>query len=232
MIFSKILSILSPAHTLPPLRDDLAVPQHHPYQMPRLADPSYLAKRQIPTACLYWDRQGRIKAVFKLSIDFIVGDILEHQAINLAHSVLSELVQFVYSDTVPVGPILTGAAWAAQLGENWQEMIQRSRGEITVGILITRTQRYYSRQCTYLMLSLLEYWFAQYGFGSYAVPVQDAARAGNVGPRDGIEELSITERQTVEARTVSKFCQAPMQNWPFVLAAGELDKLLIPLITC
>ena len=232
MIFSKILGILSPAHTLPPLRDDLAVPQHHPYQIPGLTDPSYLAKRQIPTAILYWDQQGRVKAVFKLGINFIIADILEHQGINLAQSVLSELNQFADSGAVPLFGILQGAVWAAQLGENWQEILQRSRGEVTVGILITRTSSYLSERCTYLMLNLLVNWFQQNGFMSYAVPVPNAARAGNMGPRDGIEERSITERQTVEARTASKFCQAPIQNWPFVLAAGELDKLLIPLITC
>ena len=232
MIFPKILNILSPAHSLPPLRDDLAVPQHHPYQIQRFTDSSSLAKRQIPTATLYWDRRGRIKAVFKLSINFIVASILEHQGINLAQSVLSELNQFAYSGTMPVGPILEGAVWAAQLGENWQEILQRSSGEVTVGILIRRNGSYCSRRCTSVMLSLLQTWFQQNGFASQRVPVLDAAMADNVGPRDGIGERSITERQTVEARTLSKFCQAPIQNWPFVLAAGELDKLLIPLITC
>ena len=231
MIFPKILSILCPALTLPPLRDDLAVPQHHPYQIQRFTDPSSLAKRQIPTATLYWDRLGRIKAVFNLGINIVIANILEQQGINLAQSVLSELNQFADSGAVPLGDILQGARWAAQLGQNWQEILQRSRGEVTVGILIERT-RDYSEQYTYLVLNLLVHWFHQNGFASYAVPVVNAARAGEVWPGNGIKERSITERQTVEARTASKFCQAPIQNWPFVLAAGELDKLLIPLITC
>ena len=232
MSFPKILSILSPAHTLPPLRDDLAVPQHHSYQIPRLTDPSYLAKRQNPTATLFWDQRGRIKAVFKLSISSITASILEQQGINLAQSVLSELNRFAISGTVPVGNILQRAVWRAQLGENWQEVLQRSGGEVTIGILIIRYQSYRSRRCTSIVLSLLQTWFFQNGFASDIVPVINAALAGNVGPNDGIEERSITEKQTVEARTASKFCQAPIQNWPFVLAAGELDKLLIPLIAC
>lgn len=49
----KLLSILSQANTLPPLRADLAVLQHHPYQIQKLTDPSYLIKRQVDIATLY-----------------------------------------------------------------------------------------------------------------------------------------------------------------------------------
>ena len=81
MIYPKMLNILSQAYTMPPLRDDLAV---LPYQIQKISDPAHLAKRQSPTAILYWDRHGNIKAVFSMQISFILAQILENEGVNLA----------------------------------------------------------------------------------------------------------------------------------------------------
>ena len=230
MIFPKIPSILSRAYTLSPLRDDLAALQHHPYQIQRITDPSYLAKRQPPAVSLYYDlRFRRIKAVFNLDINFTIARILGNAGVNLAQSVLTDLRYF--GEYGPVPYLLEGAAWAAQLGSDWEAMLQRPHGVVTVGIMITLNSRFRSKSCTNLVLAMLQAWFARVGLDALPVRVYDARHAGEIGPRLR-EGRSITERQTVGARSDSKFCSSPIQNWIFVVTSGKLDGLLPPLITC
>ena len=235
MIFSKIPSILSQAYTLVPLRDDLAVLQHDPYQIQRITGPSSLAKRQEPVAYLYWDRShGRIKAIFNLDINFTIAQILGNAGVNLAQSVLNDLRSFgAYGPRVRgTWPwALGGAEWAAQLGANWEVMFQRPHGVITVGILITIFPRFRNLSSINLVLDMLRAWFERAGYYTIAVRVQNAARAGEIGSRLR-EGRSITERQIVGSRSDSKFCSSPIQNWIFVVTPGKLDGLLPPLITC
>ena len=135
MTFPKILSILSQAYTLPPLRDHLAVLQHHPYQIQKFTAPSSLAKRQDPVANLYWDRKGRIKAIFNLNISYTIVQILENLGMNLAQSVLTELERYA-EHFEPEPYFFREANWAAQLGLNWREIFQRPHGVVTIGVSV------------------------------------------------------------------------------------------------
>ena len=229
MIFPQILSILSHAYTLPPLRHDLAVLQHHPYQIQSFTDPSYLAKRQIEVASVYWDRVGKIKAVFNININFVVAQMLENAGINLAQSVLTELQQYAWNS--PANNLLRGSRWGAQLGTNWEVIRQQPYGVVTVGILFKAHVRFQAQRYRNILIQMILDWLYQSGYGSAAIQVSDAAHTGEVGanPR---ERRSITERQIFGARSDSKFCKAPIQNWPFVFTPGKLEKLLEPLITC
>ena len=230
MIFPKIPSILSQAYTLSPLRDDRAVLQHHPYQIPRITYPLYLAKRQPPVASLYYDcRGGNVKAVFNLDINFIIAQILGHADVNLAQSIITDLRRF--GEHGPASYLVQRAAWHAQLGADWEIMLQRPHGVITVGILITLDIRFQSFRFVNQILDMLRAWFERGGYDAIAVRPPNAVLAGVVGAsvREG---RSITERQTVGARSDSKFCISPIQNWIFVVMPGNLDGLLPPLITC
>ena len=153
---------------------------------------------------------------------------------NLAHSVLADLRHFgEYGSLVPgtAAYVLQGAQWAAQLGADWEVMFQGPHGVVTVGILITLQYRFRSMSCTNNVLNMLRAWFERAGYDAITVRVRNAARAGEIGPRLR-EGRSITERQTVGARSDSKFCSSPIQNWIFVVTPGKLDGLLPPLITC
>ena len=228
MIYPKMLNILSQAYTLSPLRDDLAVT---PYQIQKISDPAHLAKRQPPVVTLYWDRNGHIKAVFKMHISWIVAQVLQYEGVNLAQSVMGALRAhaMVYGETETA--ISQGATWASQLGTNWRNILDEYGGQATIGILIKLRPAVLSDENTTRILQLLQAWFNLSGYSEFAVEVQDASRAGIDGG-NRIERRSLTERQTVEARSDSKFCKPTIQNWQFVLTPGKLDTLLAPLITC
>ena len=228
MIYSKMLSILSQAYTLPPLRHDLAP---LPYQIQKFSDPAPLAKRQTRAAYLYWDQNGNIKAVFNLQISYIVAQVLENSGVNLAQSVLSAFRSYVTTAAGQGAGILDGAVWASQLGTNWAALMQQFGGEATIGVLVTLRPPFRSFQNRVFILQLIQFWFNVCGYRAFQQEVEDAARVGNaVGNR--IERPSLTERQTVGARSDSKFCKPTIQNWQYVLTPGRLDTLLAPLITC
>ena len=230
MTFPKILSILSQVYTLPPLRDHITVLQHHPYQIQKFTSPSSLAKRQIPVATLYWDGQGRIKAIFNLDINYIVVQILENAGVNLAQSVLTGLQRYVeYLE--PEANIFTHAIWAAQLGLNWRENFQRPHGVVTMGVNLRMAPGFRRYRHVFFVVDVIRQWLAQSG---YAVWIQRVPRADIVGQMEAnvMEGRSITERETIGARSDAKFCNLPIQNWPFMLTPGKVDLLLAPLITC
>ena len=230
MIFPQILSVLSQAYTLPPpLRDDLAVLQHHPYQIQEFTDPSYLAKREDPVATLFWDRYGNIKAIFNANIYYTGVDIFRYSGFSLAQSILTEFIEYVTHE--PESHMVVGALFSSQLGREWAQMIQEPHGVVTIGILITLSQPFSTTRCITLIMATMQRWFAQHGRTVINKRVENAVRAGNVG-ENLIEGHSITEKQTVGSRSDSKFCELLIQNWPFVFTPGELDKLLPPLITC
>ena len=228
MIYPKMLSILSQAYTLPPLRDDLAL---LPYQVQKFSDPAHLAKRQYSIATLYWDRNGNIKAVFNVQISFVVAQILRNEGLNLAQSVLTAFRTFVIWAAGSGAGVFGGALWQTQLGNNWPAIIPSVGGQATLGVLVTLRPPLRSFQNTVFVLQLMQFWFHLGGYGSFQQEVADAAIAGTMG---GIrtERPSLTERQIVEARSDSEFCKLTIQNWQFVLAPGKLDTLLAPLITC
>ena len=228
MIYPKMLSILSQAYTLPPLRDDLALV---PYQIQKFSDPAHLAKRQYPIATLFWDRNGNIKAVFNMQISFLVAQILGNEGVNLAQSVLSAFQSYVTTAAGPAAGIFRGATWASQLGSNWAAIVHQFGGEATISVLVTIRPPLRSYQNTVFILQLMQFWFSLTGYVAFQQEVADATRVGNV-PGNRIERHSLTERQTIEARSDSKFCKLMIQNWQFVLTPGKSDTLLAPLITC
>ena len=230
MTFPKILSILSQAYTLPPLRDHLAVLQHHPYQIQKFTAPSSLAKRQYPVATLYWDTQGRIKAIFNMNINYLVVQVLENAGMNLAQSVLTELQRYAEYNEPEVN-FFRRATWAAQLGLNWMENFQRPHGVVTIGIYVRLASRRRTIRRTSLILGIMQQWFDQSGYGVWIQQVPTVEGIGQVGA-NLMEGRSITERETVGARSDSKFCNLRIQNWPFVFTPGKVDPLLAPLITC
>ena len=230
MTFPKILSILSQAYTLPPLRDHLAVLQHHPYQIQEFTAPSSLAKRQYPVATLYWDKQGRIKAIFNLDINHIVVQIMESAGMNLAQSVLAEFQRYMeYNE--PEADFLTRAVWGAQLGLNWRENFQLPHGVVTIGVAVRLPRGARWLRYTDIILRIMQQWFAQSGYYAMIQQVPRVEGVGQVGA-NLMEGRSITERETVGARSDSKFCNLRIQNWPLVFTPGKVDPLLAPLITC
>ena len=230
MIFPKILSILSPAKTLPPIRDDLAIVQHHSYQIQRFTDPSYLAKRQIPVATLYWDSRGRIKAIFNLHISRILARILVNEGVNLGLSVLADLQRYG-ENSESVVTILRETYCAAQLGVNSGVNPQTLPDEVSIGLYFRLARGYRTHWRTDLILQMMEQWFARSG---YITLRQQVRYAGNAGQEELFlkEGGNITERQTVGTRSASKFCELSIQNWPLVFVPGKLDKLAAPYITC
>ena len=227
MIYPKMLNILSQAYTLPPLRDDLALS----YQIQNFSDPAHLAKRQYRVATLYWDRNGNIKAVFNMQIGFIVAQILENLGENLGQSVLTALQVYVTMAAGPAAYILDSATWSSQIGRNWRSILREFGGQTTIGVLVRLPPSSQIRWHTILISHLMQAWFTFSGFIAFLEEVEDASLAGNAGIFR-IERRSLTERQTVEARSDSKFCKPMIQNWQFVLTPGKLDTLLAPLITC
>ena len=131
----------------------------------------------------------------------------------------------------PEDVILEEASWASQLGANWRDILDQYGGQVTIGILVRLRPAVRSDWNTSLVLHLMQAWFNIAGYTAFSQEVRDARRGGmEVGNR--IERRSLTERQTVEARSDSKFCKPMIQNWQFVLTPGKLDTLLAPLITC
>ena len=230
MIFLKILSILSQAYTLPTLlRDDLAVLEHHPNQIQKFTNPSYLAKRQDPVATLFWDRTGKIKAIFNVNIYYTGAEIFRYSGYSLAQSILTEFKEYVTHE--PENILLDGASFSSQIGREWTQMFREPHGVVTIGILVNLIQRKCSTRCINLVLAAMQRWFAQHGLMVINKRVESAAGAGNIG-QSLIEGHSITENHTVGARGDSKFCELLIQNWPFVFTPGDVDKLLPFLITC
>ena len=223
-----MLSILSQAYRLPPLRDDLAL---LPYQTQKFSDPAHLAKRQIHVATLYWDRNGNIKAVFNMQISHVVARVVENEGWNLAQSVGTAFRTYAILTAGLESAIFTGAVWASQLGASWRDILQQRGGSATIGILVILHPALRSYQHTAFVLRLMQFWFELSGYLAFPQEVEDAVRAGNEGG-NRIERRAFTERQTVEARSDSKFCKPTIQNWQFVFTPGKLDTLLAPLITC
>lgn len=135
-----MLSISSQAYTLPPLREDPAVLQNHPYQIQKFTDPSYLPKGQLPVVNVYWDTIGNIKAIFNVRIDFIGADVFRYAGFSLAQSILTEIEEYL-ANTPNNKNMLRGAKFAAQIGREWERMFQRPHGQVTIGILITLPPR-------------------------------------------------------------------------------------------
>ena len=100
--------------------------------------------------------------------------------------------------------LLISAEWAAQLGNDWRVIFQRPHGVVTVGILLSLSQRYQGARNRRLLLKKMMEWFALSGY--YAI-TQRVPNALNVGQTvsTSIKERSITERQSVEAHGDSKF---------------------------
>ena len=226
MIYPKMLSILSQAYTLPPLRDDLAP---LPYQIQKFSDPAHLAKRPLPIATLYWDQNGNIKAIFKMQITWMVAQILENSGVNLALGVLTALHAFAAQAAGPAATLQ--AQWQGQLGSSWMDILQQYGGQATIGVLVRIAPGVQFDQNTALLLEAMQTWFTLSGYAAVTVRVEDARNVGNA-VANRIERPSLTERQTVGARSDSKFCKLTIQNWQFVLTPGKLDTLLAPLITC
>ena len=230
MMFLKILSILFQAYTLPPpIRDDLAVLQHHPYQIEKSTDPSDLAKRQTPVATLYWDGRGNIKAIFNVNVYYIGADIFRYAGVSLAQSILTGFQEYMANE--PEARMIAWPNLASQIGREWRLMFQRPHGAVTVGILVKTLSNYRRYHHMELVLASMQRWFARSGYIAIAHKVANAVLAGNVG-ENLTDESSITENQTVGARSDSKFCELLIQNWPFVFTPGKLDSLLALLITC
>ena len=230
MMFPKILSILFQAcMPPPPVRDDLAVLQHHPYKIEKSTDNSDLAKRQDPVATLYFDARGNIKAIFNVNVYYIGADIFRYAGVSLAQSILTEFQEYMANE--PEGSWIIGHRCASQIGREWRLMFQRPHGVVTVGIVVKLRSQYRSYRCVLRVLSSMQRWFARSGHIAITERVRDATLAGNVG-ESLTERRSITENQTAGALSDSKFCELLIQNWPFVFAPGKLDSLLAPLITC
>ena len=230
MMFPKILIILFQAYMLsPPLRDDLAVLQHHPYQIEKSTDPSDLAKRQASVATLYWDERGNIKAIFNVNVYYIGADIFRHAGFSLAQSILTEFQEYMANE--PEAYIIAWQHFASQIGHEWSLMIQRPHGVVTIGILLKTRARFHARRFIILVLSSMQRWFARSGYNAITERVENARLTGNVG-ENLTERRAIIENQSVAARSDSKFCELLIQNWPFVFTPGKLDSLLAPLIIC
>lgn len=225
-----LLNILSRAKTLPPIRGDLAILQHHPYPIQRFTDPSYLAKRQVPVATLYYDIHGNIKAIFNLEITHMIVQILGNAGVDLGRSVLAEFQEYL-ENSAPVPTYFAGAFWAAQLGYNWRAILQRPNGDVTIGLLVRLDRTFRTVSRTRFVLDMMKQWFAQSGYIAITQLVQNAEEAGQEEPISK-EGSSITKRQIVKARSDSKFCKLSIQNWPFVFKPGKVDKLEAPFITC
>lgn len=230
-----MLSILPQIYTLPTLRDDLTVLQHHPYQIQRLenrTNSSYLAKREGAVATLYWDSSGPIKAIFNMDINSEVAQIFENSGVNLAQSVLAQCRQYMEGPFSPAFIYLAGAAWAAQLGRHWRNILQRPSGVTTIAILITLRPRWRTPSYLAVVVYELQKWSSQGGNSVIVRHVQNAQSAGNAPGNQFTDGSSIKEEQTVGDHSKTRFCRSPIQNSPFVFTVHALDSLLTPHITC
>ena len=230
-----MLCISSQVYTLPTLRDDLTVLQHHPYQIQRLensTDSSYLAQEGGAVATLYWDSSGAMKAIFNMDINSEVAQIFESSGVNLAQSVLAECRQYMEGPFSPAFIYLERAAWAAQLGRHWRNILHRPGGVTTIAILIVLGPRWSNPSYLGVVVHVLQEWFSQ-GRNSVIVRhVQNARDAGNVPGNQFTDGGSINEERTVGDHSNTRFCRSPIQNSPFLFTVHTFDSLLTPQITC
>ena len=229
MIFLKILSILSQTYTLPPLRDDLAVLQHQPCRIETPENPSYLAKRSFPIANMYYDKRGHVKVIFKVQATFAILSLVGRSSMGLAQCILSECQLWMLN--APRPDVLAGAVWAAQVGSEWPGIIERSFGDGTMAILLTLRPLWLTQPGVDHVLGLLQQWFGRIGYDTTVDLVSHALDVCNARGNP-VQGNSITERQTFGDLSDSKYCKAPIQNWPFVFMPGEMNVLLPPVIRC
>lgn len=137
-----------------------------------------------------------------MDINYVVLQILENAGVNLALSVLSELEQYIENSAL--SDIPPTAEWGAQLGLNWRDILQRPHGVVTVGIFLTLGHMHRGDRVRRLVLYKMQQWFALSGYQSITQKVQNARIVGQTVPTP-INERSITERQSVEAHSDSKF---------------------------
>ena len=167
-----------------------------------------------------------------MDINYEVAQVFENSGVRLAQSVLAECERYVLYAPGPAFVYVLRAAWTAQLGRRWSNILRSPGGITTVAILIVLRPQYSTPAEVAMVLEVLQQWLTQGGNEVNVVQVQNAQDAGNAPGNQLVDGVSITEERTFEDPSKSRFCDSPIQNSPFVFTVGTLDSLSTTPIKC